>query len=141
MDYTVDKSNIKDRVEELIARIAASQYSDDGVSLYDSIVNSSADDGIIDGYIDEAVGGIIARLASICKVEENNKLIFNVPEMVEANKGRAQSILDQYIFHYAINRWCDDKVPTLAKKYFDLAADDLNKAVILIKTRKIPARV
>lgn len=140
MDYTVN-SNIKDRVEELIARIAASQYSDDGTSLYDSTINSSADESIIDGYIDEAVASIVARLANICKIEGNNKVIFNVPEMVEANKGRAQSILDLYIFHYAINRWCEDKVPTLAKKYFDLAADDLNKAVILIKTRKIPTRV
>ena len=141
MDYIVNRSTIKARVEGAIARLAASQYSDDGTSLYDSIINSSADESIIDGYIDDAISGIVARLANICKDDGNGHITIDAPEMVSVNINMATLNLNEYIFHSVIDNWCLDKAPDLAPRYSAQADKCLEKAISVIKTRKIPTRV
>lgn len=140
MDYVINKETILSKVEELIARIADSRYADDGTSLYDSIVTTSGDSGVLESYIDEAISNIVARLADVCVSSSGYTLSFNVPDMVEGNITRAKSELDSYIVNTAVSLWCDKKDADSSVLYQNYAANDLNAAIKLMKTRKIPSR-
>lgn len=65
MDYSINTTDLVDRIEREISRVAASSYSDDGGSLYDAIKVTSRDRDILQEFSDGAVSSICSALFDI----------------------------------------------------------------------------
>lgn len=139
MTYEIDTEKLYARIEKEISRVAASSYSDDGVSLYDSIKVTSRDGDIIKEYCQGAVNAISVAFAEYAtKGAENITLDF--PDFDISLKSSVQEELDRYIVYRACSDWFRDKSVKDVAPYTERAAESLSKANLLLKSRKPPKR-
>lgn len=170
MDYSINTTDLVDRIEREISRVAASSYSDDGGSLYDAIKVTSRDRDILTEFSDGAVSSICSALfdiatfksasdptpenpeestpgtASVSEEESNtavtsqNQISFDVPDFDESMASNVSYELSKYIVNYACAEWFKDKSAKDVELYTSRASDALAKANILLKSRKAPKR-
>ena len=135
MDYTIDNTILEPRVKEEVSRVADEAYSETG-SLYDSIVLTEKDDSLVSRFIAEAVNGLAGRLFDICK-KGTGKLVFNVPDFDSTMEDAAKDEITNYIVYSVCVAIFKSRRPQVVPEYEGLALGALNKAISLLKSRKL----
>lgn len=67
LDYILNEQEVLAVVDEEIARAADSAYSEDGTSLYDSVINTERDAATISRLMGDAMRTFASRAYDICK--------------------------------------------------------------------------
>lgn len=67
LEYILDELEVLSLIDEEVARAADAAYAEDGTPLYDSIINTDRDAGVIARFVDDAVRDFAARAYDICK--------------------------------------------------------------------------
>lgn len=143
MEYTVDISAILPMVEKEVSRAASSSYDDEGSSLYDAYKLLARDTDTIKEYIGDAVSTIFVRLFDIAtRSETEGKLMmeFNVPDFDASMENEVIKELNRYITLMTCCSWFEEKGATLSENYEKRAIKALDKAHVLLKSRKTPKR-
>lgn len=149
MYYTINYTALWPLIDEEVSRVADNSYTEQGVSQYDLIHLTSRDRDTVQRLIDDAVSKIVAREGDICKyapqaiINGNDttvvaRLLFYVPDMDTSSEGEVTKELTRYIVFYVTASHLGEKRPERAQQYITLAQSALDKAVILLKTRKSP---
>lgn len=133
--------------------MADKSYTEQGVSQYDYIRLTAQDQAAVRMQIDEAVSKLVARLHDICRYaplfyesdsEQGGepvptvtpRLLFYVPDMDEQSEEPVRSEVTDYINYYVTAIHLGDKRADRAQQYVDLSQAALDKANILLRTRK-----
>lgn len=143
MKYTVDIDAILPMVEKEVSRAASSSYDDEGSSLYDAYKLLARDTDTIKEYIGDAVSTIFVRLFDIAtRSETEGKLMmeFNVPDFDASMENEVIKELNRYITLMTCCSWFEEKGATLSENYEKRAIKALDKAHVLLKSRKTPKR-
>ena len=152
MFYIIDKAGLLESVEEEISHIADGAYGEDGSSLYDSIVITEKDRQNVLRFIDDAVSALVRRAFDICKYSPETyqdeagewqlsgrmRLQFFVPDFDETMWDTTKAEIDRYIVLYAVGSLCQSRKADLVPEYARRTQDAMDKAVILLKSRKYP---
>ena len=130
MDYVVDREALTAAIGEEVSRVAASEYSDGGVSLYDSIAISSRD------------SGAVSRLPDICGHvgAPSEKLVFSVPDLPDGLEASIGSVLGDYLLCNVCAAWLRQRAAERAGEYAERRDALLVSAVKMLKTRRRAAR-
>ena len=138
MEYTISESVTPD-IEREISRIASSSYSEDGVSLYDSYKITTRDTDTLRMYMDEAYGDIVARMVDVASLTTTG-ISFYLPDFDSTMNDSVQSILDDFVANRVISSWLQEKGDVKSEIYTRKASSLLDKAHIILKSRKAPKR-
>lgn len=141
MLYAIHNADLTALITEEVSRIAAGAYSDDGVSLYDSIAIHSRDADDVSRAIRDAVDAVVRRTADICTyIPATPALSFYVPDMDTTKETLVGNELDRAISLGATATWLREKYPSRAQEYTDKANVALELAIGYLKTRTQPTR-
>lgn len=135
MEYSIDRNALWDLVDEEVSRVADKAYGEDGTSLYDSVVLTSRDKNLVNGFIDDAVSAIALRAFDICKYS-NDKLEFFVPDFDSSMKDVVKHEMDRFISMYACSSVLRQRSASVEAEYTERMQAALDKAVQLLKSRK-----
>ena len=138
-------SDIIKLVDEHVSRAADEAYSDAGVSLYDSIVLTERDQGLVQSYIDDAVDAFVQRAFDICKrgtqttpVSPTPTLIFYVPDFDTTMEDDLKLQITRYIAFYVATAIFQQRRAALVPQYTAMTQAAMDKAITLLKSRKAP---
>jgi len=137
MEYHIDRNGLLDRVEEEISHIADASYAENGQSLYDMIVLTEKDRPGTSRLIEDAVGQFIRRTFDICHRVDDD-LIFNVPDFDYSMVLNVEEEISGFLVYYAVSSICQSRKAERAQEFAARAQDAFDKAVILLKSRKLP---
>lgn len=142
MDYVVDREALTAAIGEEVSRVAASEYSDGGVSLYDSIAISSRDSGAVSRLLDSALESVVSRLPDICGHvgAPSEKLVFSVPDLPDGLEASIGSVLGDYLLCNVCAAWLRQRAAERAGEYAERRDALLVSAVKMLKTRRRAAR-
>lgn len=145
MDYSVDKTTLYALIDEEVSKVADEAYSDNGVSLYDSVVLTEKDSGMVYRLIDEAVDGLASRLYDVCKFSTdthgNSQLVFYLPDFDDTMENAARSEITHFIVYSVCTEIFKSRRAQSVPDYEARAAASIGKAVSLLKSRKSPVDV
>lgn len=139
MEYVIDKESLKKSAIKEISRYAASAYGDDGSSLYDAFKVTSRDDSVIEGYIDDGISAICVRLFDVA-TRGDDAIEFEVPDFDSSMENEVSKELERFVVYNACSLWIADKNEKESEKYEKRAIASLDRAHILLKSRKAPKR-
>ena len=139
MEYVIDKESLKKSTVQEISRYAASAYGDDGSSLYDAFRVTSRDDSVIERYIEDGISAIFVRLFDVA-TREDSAIEFDVPDFDSSMEGEVEKELEKFVVYKACALWIADKNEKESEKYDKRAIASLDRAHILLKSRKAPKR-
>lgn len=142
MDYAVDRKSLTGLIEEEVSRVAASEYSDGGVSLYDSIAVSSRDADAVSRLIDSALESVVSRVPDICDWSgaPADVLSFSVEDLPNALVPSVEAVLDDYIVFHVCTSWLASRATDRSAEYAARRDALLSDAVRLLRTRRRAAR-
>lgn len=135
MEYTIDGSALWDLIDEEVSRVADKAYGEDGASLYDSVVLTSRDKNLVNGFIDDAVSAIALRAFDICRCSDS-KLEFFVPDFDASMETVVKREIDRFISMYACSSVLRQRDASVENEYTERMQAALDKAVQLLKSRK-----
>lgn len=167
MYYVIDKEALYGRVDEEVSRVADEAYTDDGTSLYDTVLLTERDKEMVERYMDDAVSALVTRTFDICKYSpqvvyredgQGNvtdeidhivpRLLFHVPDLDTGMEERTDENgelppfiseeLSRYIAYYTANAIFLSRRPGVVPQYADRVQAAMNRAVTLLKSRKAP---
>lgn len=154
MYYVIDYSSLWKLIDEETSRVADKSYTEQGASQYDLIHLTSQDQNAIRRLIDDSVSKLVARLRDICKYSPliyyameggqqtdqitsiTPRIQFYVPDMDEKSEEPVREEVTRYIVFYVTASHLGEKSPDRAQQYVDLSAAALDKANLLLRTRK-----
>lgn len=139
MDYSIDRGKLYLLIFEETSRVAASAYTEDGGSLYDNIVLTSADGNEIERLEDDAVNTLVKRTADICK-PGSGSLRFDVPDFDASLTDITSQEITRYIVLNTCSAWFQSRYPAKAEEYAARGQVAMDKAVTYLKTIKPPKR-
>ena len=141
MTYTINNTTLTNLVNEEISRIAASAYSDDGNSLYDSVVTYSRDADAVSRALKDALDAVIGRTVDICTyIPGTPALSLYAPDMDSSKEGAVSDEVTRAISLGAVSILLKEKLPARSEEYADRSKSALDIAVELLKTRTAPSR-
>ena len=138
MEYQIDRNGLLARVEEEVSHIADASYAETGQSLYDTIVLTEKDRAGALRLIESAVGLFIRRAFDICR-RAYDTLVFSVPDFDETMTETVCSEITDFIAYYVVATICQSRKAERAQEFSARAQDAMDKAVILLKSRKHPS--
>lgn len=139
--YEIKRDAIWDMLDEEISKAADEAYGDGGVSLYDSIVLTEKDRSTAYRFIGDGVDALLVRLYDICRYEntaDTERLRFHVPDFDDTMEEAVKTELDRYLVMFAAAAIFQQRRAALAEEYATRAQTALDKAVVLLKSRKEP---
>ena len=137
MEYQIDRNGLLDRVEEEISHIADASYADTGQSLYDTIVLTEKDRAGALRLIEDAVGLFVKRTFDICR-RAYDTLVFSVPDFDESMTEIVQGEISDFLVFYPVATICQSRKAERAQEFTQRAQDAIDKAAVLLKSRKLP---
>lgn len=149
MDYTINRQDIYDLVDEEVSRAADDAYAEDGTPLFDSVVLTDKDRDAVDRHIGDGIRGITAAFEDIASyVPEDStgqttvpeKISFSVPDMDSSLEPFVQEELTRYIAMTACAAIFRQRRPALVEEYSNLALSSLEVAGISLRKRTAPTR-
>lgn len=146
MDIKIVTQDFMDSVEEEIARVAASSYSEDGAPLYDGMKKTSRDEAVMKRLFAEAVGVVqmsVARfLEGVEKSDTEVTFILNTTERRTRGKETLlEDIFNSSLAKVLISKYFQEKKQTEEATRFDtLAAADLQMLQTTIYTKTTPSK-
>lgn len=150
MYYTINRTDLRDRIDEEVSHVADQAYGDNGASLYDSIVLTEKDDDMVGRFIDTAIYAITTRMFDICKhyyTTESSQnqtleqLQFYVPDFDETMEQAVKDELTNFIVLFICHSIFQMRRASVLPQYADMVQASLNKAVTLLKSRKSPIKI
>ncbi len=145
--YTIDKADLGSRIDEEVSNVADEAYSDNGASLYDSIILTEKDSEEVDRFIDTAVSSFVTRAFDICKyyyqtesssLQTNEKLEFYVPDLDETMEPAIIEEISKYITLFVCTCVFQTRRPSVVPQYTERTQAAMNRAITLLKSRKSP---
>jgi len=134
MEYTIDLATIRQKIDEIVSRVADEAYGETG-SLYDSIVLTEKDKPLVTRFIEEAINSFVTRVFDICK-KGAGKLEFFVPDFDPSMEGAANDEITNYIVYSVCVALFKSRRAQVVPEYEGLALGALNKAISFLKSRK-----
>lgn len=113
-----------------ISRLAASAYSEDGVSLYDHIRVTSRDESTLNAFIVNGEAELLARL--------KGRQISDFKDAISTTE--VGTLKNEYLQNYVCAEWFRRKYVAKYEEYAAKAKAALENLVILVKTRKEPTK-
>lgn len=146
MYYTIDKAALHSRIEEEVSHAADQAYSDNGQSLYDSVVITEKDYDLVDRFIEDAISAIERRAFDICKPYtstdtkgvKTRQLYFYVPDFDETMEPEVEKELTECLVMFPCASLFSTRRASIAPQYGERAQLAMDKAVHLLKSRKSP---
>lgn len=150
--YVIDKPALLESVEEEVSHVADAAYGEDGSSLYDSIVITEKDRPAVLRFLDDAASEFVKRAFDICKysfetaTDDNGevqltgrvRLRLNVPDFDDTMWETAEAEISRYFVMFAAGAYLQQRKAELVPEYTRRIQEAMNKAVILLKSRKYP---
>lgn len=134
MEYTIDLTTIRQKIDEVVSRVADEAYGETG-SLYDSIVLTEKDEPLVSQFIEEAVNSFVSRVFDICK-KKTGKLEFYVPDFDPSMVGAVNDEITNFIVYSVCVSIFKSRRAQVVPEYEGLALGAINRAVSLLKSRK-----
>lgn len=144
MYYVINKTALWDRVYEEVSRVADEAYSEDGTSLYDSVILTERDRDKVDRLLDDAVNAFVRRTYDICKkatVDSAPNLQFYVPDFDTTMASTALQEITNYLALYAATEVFKSRRAGVVPEYAERVQAAMDRAVVLLKSRKAPNEV
>lgn len=142
MYYVINKDSLREKVYEEVSRVADEAYSEDGVSLYDSVILTDKDTPAVERSIDDAVGLLVRRVSDICTYSpliENEtvtpRLLFNVPDISASNEAAVTDETTRYIVLLVSSELFQSRRSSVVPEYSTRAQTTLDNLVNLLRTR------
>lgn len=139
MDYGFNTETLKQSAIKEISRFAAGAYGEDGTSLFDAMKVTSRDEETLAEYIEDGISAICVRLFDVA-TKGDNSIQFNVPDYDASLDDEIQKELDRYLKYNACALWLTDKNSAESERYAKRAVASLDKAHLMLKSRKAPKR-
>lgn len=152
MYYLIDKTVLLPLIDEEISRAADEAYAESGESLYDSVVLTEKDSGMVERFINDAVNLIVRRAFDICKFSPETeevdgetqltgrmRLYFYVPDFDETMSDAVKTELDRFISMYVSGNVFQQRRASLVPEYTTRIQAALDNAVTMLKSRKYPS--
>ena len=140
--YDIDISSLYGLVDYEVSMAADQAYSQDGASLYDSIVLTEKDRPAVNAYIGDAIRSLSERLFDICRfvpdTAGDGQIQFYVPDFDEKFEGAVDEEITRYIVLSVSARIFQERRVERLQDYDTRAAASLEKAVKMLKSRKSP---
>ena len=145
MLYYIDYTAIFPSIDEEISRVAASEYSDAGESLYDAITLHSNDAEEIRRLEDDAVNTLVKRNYDIVTIVPNNNLgipalQFNVPDLDTSTECIIRDEIRRFIVLNVCAAWFQARARGKVEEFALRGQAALDKASTMLHTRKAPTR-
>lgn len=129
-------TTLADLVAEEVSRVANAAYSDDGVSLYDSISIKSRDADTVSRMIRDGLDAVVNRTADICTVIPSPlALSLYAPDMDSTKENVVKDELDRAISLWAVSAWLKETFPVRFEEYAARSGAALQNAIVMLKTR------
>lgn len=139
MEYTINTEELLQGVTKYISRFAAGAYGDDATSLYDVYKVTSRDTDTLKEYINDGVGTICSRLFDVASRGES-KISFEVPDFDSTMTEVVNEELSRFLKNNACALWLADKNTEQSERFEKRATAALDRAHVLLKSRKAPKR-
>lgn len=136
----IEITNIFNEAKAEISRIAASAYSEDGVSLYDTIRVTSRDADYLEDYFEGAMANMNVRFKGLAPYDSAEEEVSLPLEDSVATENELQPILRKYIVSSICADWFRRKYVVKHEEYAAEAQNCLEKIVVLVKTRREPVK-
>lgn len=145
MTYLINSTELYDKIDEEISRVAAAAYSENGDSLYDSIVLHSNDKGEIERLQGDAVNSLVKRNYDIITIVPRNAqglpgLQFNVPDIDTSTEEIIREEIGRYIVLNVCAAWFQARAKDKVEEFAARGQVALDKASVMLHTRKAPSR-
>lgn len=134
---TITSSEILDLAKGEIARVAASAYTEDGISMYDAIRPVSRDSALLQSYYDGALAYMNARLKG--RAVSGEQVMLPFADSI-ASETDITPLVNNFMVSYICAEWFRRKYPVKNEEYAAKATASLEQLVILAKTRKQPTK-
>lgn len=141
MYYVIDKPALLESIREEVSVVADAAYSDDGTSLYDSVMVTERDTPAMQRFIDDAARLFARRTFDIAKYasqEASVTLEFYVPDFDTSMEEAVKDEIDRYIVMYSCSALFQQRRPAVVPEYTNRTQAAMDKAVALLKSRKHP---
>lgn len=146
MEYTIDKTQLYALIDEEVSKVADEAYGENGVSLYDFVVLTDKDQGLVYRFIDDAARTLASSCIDISKVQEpatssaSRKLIFNVPDFDTDMEETAGVYITRFIVLFACVEIFKSRRAQSVPEYTDRMQAALGDFLRTIRTRLAPTR-
>jgi len=148
--YTINRTSLRDRIEEEVSHVANDAYADNGQSLYDSIIVTEKDEEMVGRFIDDAINAFVNRTFDICKYayitdtlgsQPVEHLEFYVPDFDETMEDAMKEEVTKFIVLFVCVSLFQTRRPMVVPQFTERMQAALTKAVSLLKSRKSPIRL
>lgn len=144
MNHTVNIQNIIDSALKDISHSAMIARSEDGESMYDSVMPKSRDTDTLYAYIDEALFVLRNRLQSVGvtwtqnndTTGENKTLAISVPDLPTAMESAVSNAINVYISDYVVCKWMEYHLPSEMETRVKNMSIKMSNLLGFILTRK-----
>ena len=138
MEISISTNDIKAIIAEEVSIAADQAYSQDGISLYDSIVLSSKDDALVGRLIKDAIAQLARRESDICTYTAS-AITFNISDAA-ATSTVITAELNRYIALHACADLFQSRKADLVPDYTRRAQEAMDNVDSLVRTRTAPTR-
>lgn len=137
--YTRNDNDLLELVTEEISHVADQAYSDNQIALYDQVMATSKDEGLLKRYVSDAISAFAARTFDICSAIQPGGLEFYVPDFDSTMEETALAEISRYVVMSACASFFIQRRVAVAQEYAERAKAAADKAVALLKSRKHPS--
>ena len=150
MFYTINRTDLRDRIDAEVSNVANEAYGDNGLSLYDSIILTEKDNEMVGRFIDDALNAFVSRVFDICKYyyttdtqnsQTVERLEFYIPDFDETMEDATKEEITKFIVLYVCSSLFQSRRPMVVPQYNERMQAAITKAVTLLKSRKSPIRL
>lgn len=139
MEYIIDRDMLYPLIYEEVSRVANEAYDEEGNSLYDGIIITSADKPTVNRLEDDAIDALVKRTIDICTFQIG-QLSFDVPDFKEDLTDATKTEITRYIVMNVCAAWFQSRIPSKVEEYALRGQAAMDKAVTYLKTIKAPSR-
>lgn len=139
MEYIIDRDALYPLIYEEVSRVANEAYDEEGNSLYDAILITSADKATVERLEDDAIDALVKRTIDICR-QDSASLRFDVPDFIEDLEDITKWEITRYIVMNVCAAWFQSRIPSKVEEYALRGQTAMDKAVTYLKTIKTPTR-
>lgn len=138
MDYTINTTTLLPKIDELISQVADQAYSEDGQSLYDSIILTEKDADIVKALISDAANTLAGNASDICTREtgvSSDKLVFNIPDHPSEQETATTNAISGFIALSVCMNIFRSRYPAQVPVFEAQAQAALQKTLTLLRKR------
>lgn len=138
MEYIINTTTLMPKIDELVSQVADQAYSEEGLSLYDSIILTEKDTDIVKALISDAANTLAVSTSDICTREtgdSSDKLVFYIPDHPSAQDTATQNAISGFISLAACTNIFRSRYPAQAPIFEAQAQAALQKVLTLLRKR------